>query len=170
MKRRTVFSGLAGTFLSGILSHRLALADKASPPETSSLIPVSLSERFELSTEAPEVDVSKEAKSSGDLIDLPQQMSPLRLRWGVLYLNRGKNLTAQVNFDISYVKNIDFWISAAIFDQYQRLLGANNHRESLEVNGGFIERNSKTITLDFGKSAAFERVKYAAFSISDANV
>ncbi len=168
MKRRDLLTGISAAVLpSVLLSHSAHAADRSTAEN--GLIPVTLGEPFKLSIRSPEIDVSREWKTDGNGTPEPNgsMLSPIRIDSGLLNLNRSQNLTATFDLAVQYVKNIDFWVSVALFDDEHQLLGAANHRVSLELNGGFIELNGQRITLDFGRSSAFKRAAFAAISISD---
>lgn len=168
MKRRDLLASIPAAVLSGYLSGDSATAQD-SPVAGKGMIPVTLGEQFKLSIKSPEVDVSREWNTDGEGTTEPEggMLSPIQIDSGSLTLNRSHNLTALFELSVQYVKNIDFWVSVAIFDHHHQLLGAANHRIPLELNGGFIERNGQRITLDLGKSTRFKNVAFAAISISD---
>ena len=118
------------------------------------------------------LDVTEEWRKSGfgrakANPEYREKISPIHLNWGVLYVSRGKRLTGFIDADLRFVKDVDYWVSVAVFDDEKRLLGAAVHHEPLELNGGFIEKNGKRFSFDFGVSAAFEKTKLVAVAISD---
>ena len=171
MKRRTLFASFAGTLLSGISLGQVTQAqdkeDKRPP-----LIEVELGKQFDLSMDSSPIDVSEEWRKSGfgrgkSIPEHRKMISPIHLNWGVLTVSRGKRLTGLIDADLRFVKDVDYWVSIAVFDDEKRLLGAAVCHEPLELNGGFIEKNGKRFSFDFGVSAAFENTKLVAVAISD---
>ena len=171
MKRRTLFTSFAGTLLSGLSFGRVSEAqnkDDKYPP----LVEVELGKQFGLSIDSSPIDVTEEWRKSGLGRGMPntehrEMISPIHLNWGVLYVSRGKRLTGLIDADLRFVKDVDYWVSIAVFDDEKRSLGAAVYHEPLELNGGFIEKNGKRFTFDFGVSAAFENTKLVAVAISD---
>ena len=171
MKRRTLFTSFAGTLLSGLSFGRVSEAqnkDDKYPP----LVEVELGKQFGLSIDSSPIDVTEEWRKSGLGRGMPntehrEMISPIHLNWGVLYVSRGKRLTGLIDADLRFVKDVDYWVSIAVFDDEKRSLGAAVYHEPLELNGGFIEKNGKRFSFDFGVSAAFENTKLVAVAISD---
>ena len=171
MKRRTLFTSLAGTLLTGFTLGRGSEAqDKAE--KQSQFIDVTLGKQFDLSMDSSPIDVSEEWRKSGfgrgkSIPEHRKMISPIHLNWGVLTVSRGKRLTGSIDADLRFVKDVDYWVSIAVFDDEKRLLGVAVHHEPLELNGGFIEKNGKGFTFDFGVSAAYESTRLVAVAISD---
>ena len=174
MKRRTLFTSFAGTLLSGLSLGRISEAqnkDEKHPP----MIEVELGKQFDLSTDSSPIDVTEEWRNSGfgrgkSNPKHREKISPIHLNWGVLSISRGKRLTGLIDADLRFVKDLDYWVSVAVFDDDKRLLGAAVHHEPLELNGGFIEKNGKRFSFDFGVSSTFEKTKLIAVAISDRRV
>ena len=171
MKRRTLFTSFAGTVLSGLSFGRVSEAqnkDDKYPP----LVEVELGKQFGLSIDSSPIDVTEEWRKSGlgrgkSNPEHREMISPIHLNWGVLTISRGKRLTGSIDADLRFVKDVDYWVSIAVFDDEKRLLGVAVHHEPLELNGGFIEKNGKGFTFDFGVSAAYESTRLVAVAISD---
>lgn len=169
MKRRTLFTVFGGTLLSGIFARRVSQA-KDQEIGNSSLIDVTLGKKFDLSVDSSAIDVTDEWRKDGNSNPDPihrERISPIHLHWGVLYVSRAKRLTGVFAVDLRFVKNVDYWISVAVFNGERQFLGASVRHQPLELNGGFIESNHEQFKLDFGVSARYETTKMIAVAISD---
>jgi hypothetical protein len=171
MKRRTLFTSFAGTLLSALSLGRVSQAQNKDE-KNSHFIDVELGKQFDLSMDSTPLDVTEEWRKNGfgrgkANPEHREKISPIHLNWGVLTVSRGKRLTGLIDADLRFVKDVDYWVSVAVFDDEKRLLGAAVHHEPLELNGGFIEKNGKRFNFDFGVSAAFENTKWISVAISD---
>jgi hypothetical protein len=80
-------------------------------------------------------------------------------------------LTAKLFTMIVQMAQVDYWISAAVYDAKGKLHGAASHMEAVKrVMLGRVVMATRDITLDFGISKGFARAAFATVVVGERDV
>jgi hypothetical protein len=90
---------------------------------------------------------------------------------GVFRLTKESQLKATLNAAVVQQARVDYWVSAAVFDEKGRLLGAASHKEAVQrVRLGRVPTVFRQIPLDFGVSRDFSQAAYVVVAVSNPEV
>lgn len=86
-------------------------------------------------------------------------------------LDSDSRLTVTLRAMIVQHAQVDYWISAAVFDAEGRLLGAASHKEAVRrVMLGRVGMTTRDIALDFGLSNGYGRAAFATVAVGERDV
>jgi hypothetical protein len=95
----------------------------------------------------------------------------IRIGTGTFDLDKDARLTAKLKAGVTQFAEVEYWISAAVFDKAGKLLGTAQHKEKVQyIRLGAILTLSRDIELDFGISRAFKDAALVAVAISQPEV